>query len=73
MGSLADRERRAILIRKDDKTRQDSVTQARTFINHKGYVVTSKHVETLLKPESLVPTEVSPHGVSLDVHADGIY
>lgn len=73
MGSSSDRERRLVLQRQDNKKRQDAVSQARTFINHKGYVVTSKHVENLLKPESLVPTEASRLCTRLRIRANEVH
>ena len=44
--------------RHDDVARREKVSEARKLIYEGGYVVNSKKVDDLLKPESLVPTEV---------------
>ena len=56
---VRDTKRRQTLARKDTHWIGDTIARARSFIYEKGYGVTSKAVEDLLKPESLVPTEVS--------------
>jgi len=52
-----DMEIRRTQARCDDEDRQKKVEKACEFIYEKGYVVSSSHVEDLLKEESLVPTE----------------
>lgn len=59
LGTRADREIRTTQQRIDNRTRQDAVKLAKRLIG-KGLGVESSAVERLLKPESLVPTEVRP-------------
>lgn len=44
--------------RQDDRSRHQKIQQARDHLHRHGKTVTSKVVEDLLKPESLVPTQV---------------
>jgi hypothetical protein len=59
LGTPADVTVRVEDIRRDNATRREKVAEARKFIYEGGYVVNSNKVDDLLKPESLVPTEVS--------------
>jgi hypothetical protein len=54
-----DMKQRHTLARMDDKNRREKVDLARDMIYNRNFVVNSKHVEALLKEESLVPTAVS--------------
>lgn len=58
VGTRADREARETTARVDNEEHQRKVEEARTAIYDDGYVVNSEVVEGLLKPESLVPTQV---------------
>ena len=58
LGTVADTRWRTESTRTDDDQRREKIKAARDLIYKKGYAVTSKHVEDLLKSESLVPTEV---------------
>lgn len=53
-----DMSQRQLFMRKDTPERQEKVTAARRFIYEGQYVVDAAQVESLLKDESLVPTEV---------------
>ncbi|KAF7983682.1 hypothetical protein HWV62_19591 [Athelia sp. TMB] len=57
LGTVADNRWRTENARTDDDKRRENIKAARDLIYKKGYAVTSKHVEDLLKGESLVPTE----------------
>lgn len=59
MGMAQDMVDRRRLIRIDDDYRKQQVHKAREFIYEQNYGVSSKAVENVLKPQSLVPTEVS--------------
>ena len=54
----ADILQRRILARHDTVERREKVSAARRLIYEEQYVVNTPQVETLLKPESLVPTLV---------------
>jgi len=54
-----DMKQRASMARTDDSNRRRKVALARQFIYEKNRQITSSAVETLLQPESLVPTAVS--------------
>jgi hypothetical protein len=58
LGTPADTAVRVEQVRRDDTARREKVSKARKLIYEDGYVVNSAKVEELLKPESLVPTEV---------------
>jgi C4-type Zn-finger protein len=58
LGTPEDMASRVELKREDDARRQEVVQSARKLIYEDGYVVNSKAVEDILKPESLVPTVV---------------
>ncbi|KAH7924391.1 hypothetical protein BV22DRAFT_1195981 [Leucogyrophana mollusca] len=53
LGTRADQELRTNQARTDNEARRTKVASARDLIYKHGYVVTSEHVENLLKPESL--------------------
>lgn len=59
LGTAADMTVRADDIRRDDANRREKIAEARKLIYEEGYVVNSTKVDDILKPESLVPTEVS--------------
>ena len=48
----------AILARHDTEERREKISAARRLIYEEQYVVDTPQVESLLKPESLVPTIV---------------
>jgi hypothetical protein len=54
-----DMKQRRTLARVDDENRRSKVDLARDIIYNRNFAVNSKHVEALLKEESLVPTAVS--------------
>lgn len=58
LGTQKDSQIRARQARHDNDERWDGIEKARKFIYDKHYVVTSKPVEEILKPNSQVPTEV---------------
>lgn len=58
LGTDSDAAVRVEQVRRDDADRRQKVVDARKLIYERGYVVNSKKVDDLLKPESLVPTEV---------------
>lgn len=58
LGTVSDTKLRTEKVRKDTEKRRENTKLARDFIYNKGYVVNSKNVDNLLKPESYVPTEV---------------
>ena len=58
LGYQRDKKRRTDLARRDDTEFRTNVTNARKAIYEEGFGITSTTVETLLKPKSLVPTEV---------------
>jgi hypothetical protein len=63
MGMVRDQKRRMAQVRVDDDIRRSKVTSARKIIHQKCYAVNSRAVETLLQPESGVPTKVcATHG-----------
>jgi len=49
---------RVILARRDTVERREKISAARRLIYEEQYVVDTPQVESLLKPESLVPTIV---------------
>jgi hypothetical protein len=59
MGKVQDMKLRKTLIRVDDETRRGKVAAARDFIYNRNFTVDSKAVETILRPQSLVPNIVS--------------
>jgi hypothetical protein len=59
MGMKRDMKQRETLARVDDKSRRRKVATARDIIYNKNYAVNTNNVETLLMPQSLVPTTVS--------------
>jgi hypothetical protein len=61
MGMRRDMIQRETLARIDDENRRRKVSVAREIIYQKNYAVDTDNVETLLQPESLVPTSVSTH------------
>ncbi|KAI0077095.1 hypothetical protein K474DRAFT_1662200 [Panus rudis PR-1116 ss-1] len=56
LGQVQDQQFRVDNARQDDHARREKVQLARRFIYDLGYGITSKAVEDLLKPQSLVPT-----------------
>lgn len=61
-GTTQDMQERRANVRKDDAAFRSKVKDARTQIFDHGYTIDSgAKVEPILKPESLVPTEVRPH------------
>jgi hypothetical protein len=61
IGTKRDAKQREALARVDNASRQIKVSNARQLIYESNFAVDSAAVERLLKPESLVPTEVSYH------------
>jgi hypothetical protein len=59
MGMRQDMTQRKTLARVDDEDRRQKIDCARKIIYEKNYAVDTENVETLLQPESLVPTSVS--------------
>jgi hypothetical protein len=59
MGMSLDRQQRATLER-DNERKRVMVSSARKLIYEDNYAVSSAPVERLLKPQSWVPTSVSP-------------
>jgi hypothetical protein len=59
MGMKHDMKQRETLARVDDKSRRRKVATVRDIIYNKNYAVNTNNVETLLMPQSLVPTTVS--------------
>jgi hypothetical protein len=59
MGMKRDMKQRETLARVDDKSRRRKVATARDIIYNKNYAINTNNVETLLMPQSLVPTTVS--------------
>lgn len=59
LGTADDMQVRLELARVDSEQRQKAIVNARKIIYQDGYAVTSDRVEQILKPQSLVPTEVS--------------
>lgn len=59
LGTAADMGRRQTLARHDNDERQRKVAIAREIIYDKKFAIDNDNVETLLKPQSLVPTLVS--------------
>jgi hypothetical protein len=59
MGMKHDMKQRETLARVDDKSQRRKVATARDIIYNKNYAVNTNNVETLLMPQSLVPTTVS--------------
>lgn len=60
VGTKRDISQRTSLARRDDHTYRSTINEARKKIFDKNFAVDSEAVERLLKPQSLVPTEVSP-------------
>ena len=58
LGMARDIKERCILVRDDDRVRQNKIQNARAHIYEAGLGVTSVAVEDLLKDQSLVPTSV---------------
>ncbi|KDQ54663.1 hypothetical protein JAAARDRAFT_696959 [Jaapia argillacea MUCL 33604] len=58
LGTPCDWEARDTDMRADSEARQQLVVNARKLIYKQGYVVTSEHVDALLKEQSLVPTRL---------------
>lgn len=54
-----DMKQRETLARVDNEDRRWKVNSAREIIYKKNYAVDNDNVETLLQPQSLVPTSVS--------------
>jgi hypothetical protein len=59
MGMTLDMKQRETLARVDNEDRRWKVNSAREIIYKKNYAVDNDNVETLLQPQSLVPTSVS--------------
>jgi hypothetical protein len=59
VGTKQDMRQRTTLARVDNLQRQAKITAAREMIYEQNWAVDSAPVQRLLKPESLVPTEVS--------------
>ena len=59
MGMVQDMKERKTLARVDDENRRHKVELAREIIYKKNYAVNNEKVESILRPESLVPTAVS--------------
>jgi hypothetical protein len=59
MGMKRNMKQRETLARVDDEARRRKVATARDIIYNKNYAVNTNNVETLLMPQSLVPTTVS--------------
>lgn len=58
IGSKTDAKQRIKLARVDSQSRRNIIERARKMIFEGGVNITSKRVEKLLKPTSLVPTRV---------------
>jgi hypothetical protein len=58
VGSKPDMKIRKDEVRLDDEDRRHKVEAARKLIYKEGLALNSERVEALLKPESLVPTQV---------------
>lgn len=58
LGTVRDIKQRKALARIDDQIKQDKVTKAREYIYQRNVAVDNVDVETLLKGQSLVPTNV---------------
>ncbi|KAG5219501.1 GLOBIN domain-containing protein [Salix suchowensis] len=61
LGTPADMKQRQDGKRVDSRALHMKIAKARKLIYQQGYVVNSKLVDDLLKPESLVPTEIVMH------------
>ena len=59
MGMKQDMKERKTLARVDNEGRRRKVERAREIIYKKNYAVNNENVEAILRPESLVPTNVS--------------
>ena len=59
VGTKRDMRQRTTLSRVDNLQRQTKITAAREMIYERNWAVDSAPVQRLLKPESLVPSEVS--------------
>lgn len=59
MGMRQDMKERKTLARVDDDDRRRKIELARDIIYKKNYAVDNANVEAILKPQSLVPTDVS--------------
>lgn len=53
-----DMRQRTTLARIDNEDRRQKIDSARNIIYNKNYAVDTENVETLLQPQSLVPTSV---------------
>jgi hypothetical protein len=60
-GTDEDWKSRPLNARKDSEDLQTKIVRARRRIFQEGRPIKSKHVEALLKPQSLVPNMVSIH------------
>jgi hypothetical protein len=60
LGMKSDRNARIAQARTDDARRRNLILTARKAIYQQNFDVDSAAVERMLKPESLVPTSVSP-------------
>jgi hypothetical protein len=60
LGMEMDKNARQKLVRADSKANQDMVNCARRMMFEDGTNITSVFIDRLLKPQSLVPTRVSP-------------
>jgi hypothetical protein len=58
MGMRLDMRQRTTLARIDNEDRRQKIDSARNIIYNKNYAVDTENVETLLQPQSLVPTSV---------------
>ncbi|KAI9057376.1 hypothetical protein FKP32DRAFT_1745228 [Trametes sanguinea] len=70
LGTSEDSEARQLNARAPSREQDSIIQEARDLIYNSGYVVNSEHVETLLRPQSLVPTRnafsrLQPHGFDL--------
>jgi len=71
MGMTLDMKQRETLARVDDEDRRWKINTARDIIYNKNYAIDTANVETLLQPQSLVPTSVSAqiiHDIELAVN-----
>ncbi|KAI9059259.1 hypothetical protein FKP32DRAFT_1580468 [Trametes sanguinea] len=70
LGLPEDAEARQLNARAPSREQDSIIQEARDLIYNSGYVVNSEHVESLLRPQSLVPTRnafsrLQPYGFSL--------
>ena len=59
IGSTTDNQQRVKLERIDSDARRRKVDHARRLMFEQGVNITSKYIDNLLQPQSLVPTRVS--------------